>query len=65
MTRRRIFTIIQVGNLEDIPSRAYDISLVVAVAINIFIVLPNILLSLICIHNSPPMLKLLFIPSIL
>lgn len=39
MTRRRIFTIIQVGNLEDIPSRAYDISLVVAVAINIFIAL--------------------------
>ena len=39
MTRRRIFTIIQVGNLEDNPSRAYDISLVVAVAINIFIAL--------------------------
>ena len=39
MPRRRIFTIIQVGNLEDIPSRAYDISLVVAVAINIFIAL--------------------------
>ena len=39
MTRRRIFTIIQVGNLEDIPSRAYDIFLVVAVAINIFIAL--------------------------
>ncbi len=39
MNRKRIFTIIQVGNLEDMPSRAYDISLVVAVAVNIFIAL--------------------------
>ena len=37
MDRRRIFTIIQVGNLSDFPSRAYDISLVIAVAVNIFI----------------------------
>lgn len=37
MNRKRIFTIIQVGNLSDFPSRAYDISLVVAVAVNIFI----------------------------
>ena len=39
MNRKRIFTIIQVGNLSDIPSRTYDISLVVAVVINIFIAL--------------------------
>lgn len=37
MNRKRIFTIIQVGNLSDFPSRAYDISLVIAVAVNIFI----------------------------
>ena len=37
MSRKRIFTIIQVGNLSDFPSRAYDISLVIAVAVNIFI----------------------------
>lgn len=37
MNRRRIFTIIQVGNLSDMPSRAYDFSLVIAVAVNIFI----------------------------
>ena len=37
MNRRRIFTIIQVGNLSDMPSRAYDFSLVIAVALNIFI----------------------------
>ena len=37
MDRRRIFTIIQMGNLSDFPSRAYDISLVIAVAVNIFI----------------------------
>ena len=37
MNRKRTFTIIQVGNLSDFPSRAYDISLVIAVAVNIFI----------------------------
>ena len=37
MNRKRAFTIIQVGNLSDFPSRAYDISLVIAVAVNIFI----------------------------
>ena len=37
MNRKRAFTIIQVGNLSDFPSRAYDISLVFAVAVNIFI----------------------------
>lgn len=37
MNRKRLFTIIQVGNLSDFPSRAYDFSLVIAVAINIFI----------------------------
>ena len=37
MKRKRVFTIIQVGNLSDVPSRAYDISLVIAVAVNIFI----------------------------
>ena len=35
--RRRIFTIIQVGNLSDMPSRIYDFLLVAAVSINIFI----------------------------
>ena len=37
MNRKRIFTIIQVGNLSDVPSRAYDFALVIAVAVNIFI----------------------------
>lgn len=37
MNRKRTFTIIQVGNLSDFPSRAYDMSLVIAVAVNIFI----------------------------
>ncbi|MCI7617887.1 MAG: ion transporter [Firmicutes bacterium] len=37
MNRKRIFTIIQVGNLSDFPSRAYDFALVIAVAVNIFI----------------------------
>lgn len=37
MNRKRAFTIIQVGNLSDFPSRAYDMSLVIAVAVNIFI----------------------------
>lgn len=35
--KERIFSIIQVGNLKDIPSRTHDILLVVAVAINIVI----------------------------
>lgn len=35
--KRRIFTIIQVGNLSDLPSRAYDLMLVAAIAVNIFI----------------------------
>ena len=37
MNRKRIFTIIQVGNLSDFPSRDYDFALVIAVAVNIFI----------------------------
>lgn len=37
MNRKRVFTIIQVGNLSDLPSRAYDFSLVIAVGVNIFI----------------------------
>ena len=37
MNRKRAFTIIQVVNPSDFPSRAYDISLVFAVAVNIFI----------------------------
>lgn len=37
MNRKRTFTIIQVGNLSDFPSRAYDMSLVIAVTVNIFI----------------------------
>lgn len=39
MKKRRIFEIIQVGNLSDIPSRAYDAFLIVAVLVNIFIAL--------------------------
>lgn len=35
--KRRVFEIIQVGNLTDIPSRTYDVLLVAAVAINIII----------------------------
>ncbi|MCI8609312.1 MAG: ion transporter [Firmicutes bacterium] len=37
LNRYRIFTIIQVGNLSDIPSRAYDFTLIGAILINIFI----------------------------
>jgi voltage-gated potassium channel len=37
LKKRRIFTIIQVGNASDIPSRAYDIALMIAVFLNIFI----------------------------
>ena len=37
MNKERIFTIIEVGNDNDIPSRTYDITLMVAVVINIFI----------------------------
>lgn len=39
MKKRRIFEIIQVGNLSDIPSRAYDLFLILAVLVNIFIAL--------------------------
>lgn len=39
MKKRRIFEIIQVGNLSDIPSRAYDAFLIIAVLVNIFIAL--------------------------
>ncbi|MDD7601863.1 MAG: ion transporter [Firmicutes bacterium] len=35
--RKRIFTIIQVGNLSDIPSRAYDYALIAAVLFNLFL----------------------------
>ena len=35
--KKRIFTIIQVGSIDDIPSRTYDIALMFAVAVNIFI----------------------------
>lgn len=34
MKRNRIFTIIQVGNRDDIPSRAYDVFLMIAVLLN-------------------------------
>ena len=37
MDKRRIYTIIQVGNISDTPSRVYDIFLILAVALNIFI----------------------------
>ena len=37
MIRKRVYTIIQVGNLNDIPSRTYDISLMIAVLLNLFI----------------------------
>ena len=35
--KKRIFTLIQVGSIDDIPSRTYDIALILAVVINIFI----------------------------
>ena len=35
--KKRIFTIIQIGSIDDIPSRTYDIALMFAVALNIFI----------------------------
>ena len=37
MLRKRVYTIIQVGNLNDIPSRTYDIVLMIAVLLNLFI----------------------------
>lgn len=37
MSRKRVYTIIQVGNLNDLPSRAYDITLMIAVLMNLFI----------------------------
>ena len=37
MTKQRIYTIIQVGNLGDIPSRIYDFSLMGAILLNLFI----------------------------
>jgi APA family basic amino acid/polyamine antiporter len=37
MIRKRVYTIIQVGNLNDIPSRTYDIVLMIAVLLNLFI----------------------------
>lgn len=35
--KKRIYTIIQIGSIDDIPSRTYDIALMLAVVINIFI----------------------------
>ena len=37
INRKRVYTIIQVGNLHDIPSRTYDIVLMIAVLLNLFI----------------------------
>lgn len=37
MKRERVYTIIQVGNLSDIPSRTYDYTLMAAVLLNLFI----------------------------
>lgn len=37
--KKRVFTIIQVGDRSDIPSRIYDLALVAAVLVNIFIAL--------------------------
>lgn len=37
MSKKRIFAIIQVGNVNDIPSRVYDISLIIAILLNLFI----------------------------
>ena len=37
--KKRVFTIIQVGSRSDIPSRVYDLALVTAVLVNIFIAL--------------------------
>ena len=37
MTKNRVYTIIQVGTLDDIPSRVYDFSLIGAILLNLFI----------------------------
>lgn len=39
MNRKRVHTIIQVGNASDIPSRVYDYALMAAVLVNMFIAL--------------------------
>ena len=38
-TRKRIFEIIQIGNREDFPSRAFDIGIVIAIVANITVLL--------------------------
>ena len=38
-TRKRIFEIIQIGNREDFPSRAFDIGLVIAIVANITVLI--------------------------
>ena len=35
--RKRIFDIIQVGNAEDLPSRAFDLGLIIMILANLFI----------------------------
>ena len=38
-TRKRIFEIIQIGNREDFPSRAFDIFIVTAIMLNIAVLI--------------------------
>ena len=37
--KKRIFDIIQIGNTEDFPSRAFDIFIVIAIVLNILVML--------------------------
>ena len=37
--RRKVFDIIQIGNKRDIPSKAFDIFIVVAILSNLFVVI--------------------------
>ena len=39
MTKKRVFDIIQVGNATDIPSRIFDVGLIIMVLTNLFIAL--------------------------
>ncbi|HAU99711.1 MAG TPA: Ion transporter, partial [Lachnospiraceae bacterium] len=37
--RRRVFEIIQIGNRPDVPSRAFDIFITIAIFVNLFVTL--------------------------
>ena len=37
MTKKRIFDIIQIGNTEDVPSRAYDFTITAFIVLNLIV----------------------------